>query len=222
MGLLLSTFLTQKLRQHSHRCHPSWQGSSFRVSREMANLLKSWLSLTTCCQSMFLEYEAWNKVQDDGLKYITAVLAFLSLAGNPVMAIGLQFKDRYTFTGNSRDAQAALLFVKDNEYLSSRCFNAGPLWHCHTGWFDRLGADDRVLNQLNIGSGMVDQASTVTIDHRATFHLSTPRQSLEALLHPSGGSRGLREVLDALHDKNKSILRNLLQPEMLAKIGMDL
>ena len=169
-----------------------------------------------------LEYEGWNKVQDDGIKYITAVLASLSLAGNPVMTISLQFKDRYTFNGNYRDAQAALLFVKGNEYLSTRCFNAGPLWHCHTGWFDVADAGERVLNQLNIGSGMVDQASTVTIDHRATFNLSTPRQSLEALLHPSGGSRCLREVLDVLHDKNKSILRALLQPGMLAKIGMDI
>ena len=113
-----------------------------------------------------------------------------------------------------------LLFVKDNEYLSARCFKAGPLWHCHNGWFDMDSANGRVLNQLNIGSGVVDQASTVSIDHRATLHLATPRQSLEALLDPPGEGLGLPVVLDVLHDKNKSILRDLLQPEMLANIGM--
>ena len=168
-----------------------------------------------------LEYEGWTKVRGDGIKYMTAVLASLPLAGNPVMAISLQFKDRYTFNGNSQDAKAALLFVKDNEYLSTRCFNAGSLWHCHTGWFDMAGSDGRVLNQLNIRSGVIDQASTVTIDHWATLHLYTPRQSLEALLHPPGEGLGLPTVLDVLHDKNKSILRDLLQLEMLAKIGMN-
>ena len=166
------------------------------------------------------EYTGWNKVRDDGIKYIMAALASLSLEGNPVMAISLQFIDRYTFNGNYKDAKAALLFVKSNEYLSARCFSAGPLWHCHNGWFDVDGADGRVLNQLNIASGLVDQASTVTIDHQATFHLSTPRQSLEALLNPSGEGLGLHVVLDTLHDKNKSILRDILQPETLAKIGM--
>ena len=169
-----------------------------------------------------LEYGGWTKVRGEGIKYIRAVLASLPLAGNPVMAISLQFIDRYTFNGNYRDAKAALLFAKDNEYLSARCFNAGPLWHCHTGWFDEVGADGRVLNELNVGSGVVDQASTVTIDHQATLHLSTPRQSIEALFDHSKEGLGLRVVLDTLHDKNKSILRDILQPEMLAKIGIEI
>ena len=54
-----------------------------------------------------LEYEGWDKARDDGIRYITAVLASLPLAGNPVMAISLQFKDRYTFNGNHQDAEAA-------------------------------------------------------------------------------------------------------------------
>ena len=167
-----------------------------------------------------LEYGGWAKVRDDSIKYITAVLASLSLSGNPVMAIGLQFIDRYTFNGNYGRAKAALLFVKDNEYLSTRCFNAGPLWHCHTGWFDVTDAHGRVLNRLNVTSGLVDQASTVTIDHLATFHLSAPRQSLETLLQSPGEGLGLAVALDTLHEKNKSILKGILQPAMLAKIGI--
>ena len=168
------------------------------------------------------EYEGWSKVRADSIKYITAVLVSLSLAGNPVMATSLQFIDRYTFNGESRDAKAELLFVKDNEYISARCFTAGSLWHCHNGWFDSPDPAGRVLNQLNVGSGMVDQASIVTIDHRVTLHLSTPRQSLEALLDPHEVSLSLGVALDTLHDKNKSILRTILQPEMIAKIGMEI
>ena len=169
-----------------------------------------------------LEYGGWTKVRADSIKYVTAVLAPLSLAGNPVMATSLQFIDRYTFNGESRDAKAELLFVNDNEYISTRCFTAGSLWHCHTGWFDLPDPSGRVLNQLNVGSGVVDQASTVTIDHRVTLHLSTPRQSLEALLAPTGASHSFGVALDTLHDKNKSILRTILQPSMIAKIGIEI
>ena len=169
-----------------------------------------------------LEYGGWTEVRADSIKYVTAVLAPLSLAGNPIMATSLQFIDRYTFNGESRDAKAELLFVNDNEYISTRCFTAGSLWHCHTGWFDSPDPAGRVLNQLNVGSGVVDQASTVTIDHRVTLHLSTPRQSLEALLAPTGASHSFGVALDTLHDKNKSILRTILLPSMIAKIGIEI
>ena len=167
-----------------------------------------------------LEYGGWSKVRADSIKYLTTALAPLSLAGNPVMATSLQFVDRYTFNGESGNAKAELLFVKYNEYISARCFTAGSLWHCQTGWFDSPDPAGRVLNQLNVGSSVVDQASTVTIDHRMTLHLSTPRQSFEALLDPPGGSISLGVALDTLHDKNKSILGAILQPEMIVKIGM--
>ena len=168
-----------------------------------------------------LEYGGWGKVRADSIKYITAVLAPVSLAENPVMATSLQFIDRYTFNGESGDAKAELLFVKDNEYISARCFTAGSLWHCHTGWFDSPNPAGRMLNQLNVRSSVVDQASTVTIDHRVTLHLSTPRQSFEAILDPPEGSLSLGVALDTLHDKNKSILGAILRPEMIAKIGME-
>ena len=40
-----------------------------------------------------LEYGGWGKVRADSIKYIMAVLAPVSLAGNPVMATSLQFID---------------------------------------------------------------------------------------------------------------------------------
>ena len=221
MGQLLSICLTSELKYGRVQHHPAWQGSSFRVSGEMASLPRSCGSLITWCLSTSWNMEGGGKVRADSIKYITAVLAPVSLAGNPVMATSLQFIDRYTFNGESGDAKAELLFVKDNEYISARCFTAGSLWHCHTGWFDSPNPAGRVLNQLNVGSSVVDQASTVTIEHRVTLHLSTPRQSFEALLDPPDGSLSLGVALDTLHDKNKSILGVILQPEMIARIGME-
>ena len=168
------------------------------------------------------EYGGWPIVRADSIKYITALLSFLPLEANPVMATSLKFTDRYTFDGEPRDAKADLLFVGENEYITARCFSAGALWHCHTGWFDDLVTTGRVLNHLNVGSSMVDLAPTVTIDHQATVHLSPPRQSLDALLRLSEESGGLGVILDTLHNKNKDILRAILLPGTLGKIGMQI
>ena len=168
-----------------------------------------------------LDYEGWDKFRTESVKYITTVLHSLNLATNPVMAFGLRFIDRYTFSGESSEAKAALLFKSNNEYITRQCFGAGSLWHCHTGWFDDRGRAGRVLNHFNVASGLLDQASTVTIDHQATLHLTSPRQSPPALLIPPEGSLGLCTALDALHDKNKDILKTILLSEMLKRIGLE-
>ena len=167
-----------------------------------------------------LDYEGWGKVLSDSIRYIGSVLEPLSLEGNPVLATSLRFVDRYTFNGETREARADLLFVKDNEFISRRCFTVGPLWHCHTGWFDSFDPTGRVLNHLNVGSSVVDGAPTVNIDHRGTFQLSTPRQSLDALLGTPREHLSLEGALNCLHNGNKDILRAILVPDMLAKIGM--
>ena len=167
-----------------------------------------------------LEYEGWDTVRKDIIDYTKALLAFLDLEANPVMAASLNFTDRYTFDGDSTEAKAELLFVKENEYITTRSFTAGPLWHCHSGWFEQLGTAGRILNRLNIRSNLIDLAPTVTIEHQATVQFATPRQSFETVFGLSEESGGIAGILDSLHDKNKEILTALIQPEMLAKIGM--
>ena len=184
-------------------------GQPSRVLRLAGNLL----SLN------ILGYTGWATILSDSIRYYETALSQLAFAGNPVMAYSLRYIDRYTFNGDPSEATAALLFAESNEYISKHCFAAGSLWHCHSGWFDSINAG-RVLNNLNISSGMMDASSTVTIDHQATLHLMTPRQSIRAVFAPPDGSLDLNAVLDVLHDNNKSILNAMLRPEMRAKIGL--
>ena len=139
---------------------------------------------------------------------------------NPVVAFSLRYMDRYTFDGPSDEPSADMLFRKGNSYITPYCFQAGPLWHCHSGWFEEHG-DNRILNQFNVGSQVVDQIPTVTIDHSAIYQLTMPRQTADALFQPpSGADTGIENVLKHLHGQNRSVLGDILKPEMLECIGM--
>jgi uncharacterized protein (TIGR04255 family) len=169
----------------------------------------------------FLDYQSWAAAIQDALGYLRPVLNSLPLKLNPVIAFSLRFIDRYTYTGNPKEARAELLFEQGNPYIASHTFDAGPTWHCNTGWFDDgIQEDDQVLHNLNVTSNLVELSSTVTIDHHATRHLGAPRDTLVALFAPSGGAIGLVDALESLHDRNKSILGQALLPEMLARIGI--
>ena len=167
-----------------------------------------------------MNYELWASAKGDALRYLRSVLISLPMEQNPVVAFSLRFVDRYTYSGDPDNAQADKLFVRGNPYISPHTFDAGPVWHCNTGWFDDTARDDRVLHNLNVTSSLVDLSSTVIVDHHAIRHLEAPRHSLTTLFEPPAGATGLVEALESLHDRNKSILRRVLRPEMLARIGM--
>lgn len=172
--------------------------------------------------SSFLKYPGWKETLRDSLGYIKAVLSSIPMEGTPVVAFGLRYVDRFTFEGSIDAPRADMLFAEDSKFLAAHCFDAGPLWHCHSGWFDDGGAGTEActLNQLKVSSGIVDQSSTAIVDHDATWQLQYPRQSLEAVLSPPDGEIGFEDALNHLHEKNKEILGNLLRQDMLEKIGM--
>ena len=167
----------------------------------------------------FNEYEAWEKTSEATSKYLSTVAAALPLVQNPVIALGLRFVDRYTFDGPPDDARAELLINLRSPHVAPQIFKAGSAWHCNTGWFD-LDQTDRILHNLNMASNLVDLSSTVTIDHQATIHLAVPRQSVQTLFDPPGDQTGLMPALDYLHEGNKEILKEILLPAMLNKIGL--
>ena len=168
----------------------------------------------------FTEYTEWSEVLADSLRYIKTVLSSVPLSDSPIVAFSLRYVDRYSFTGPDTDARADLLFESDGPYLTSLCFTAGPLWHCHSGWFEDLSQEERILNQLNVGSAVIDGASAVTVDHNAVWILKSPRQSTDTLLSPQEDHTGLKRALNRLHDRNKEILRVMLHHSMIERIGM--
>ena len=169
----------------------------------------------------FLEYNNWKTTLGDGLKHIRVVLPELNLVENPITAFSLRYVDRYTFDGRSDEPRAEMLLQRGNVYIAAQCFDSGSFWHCHSGWFDPLKDGSRILNQLNVGSALVDTVPTATISHNAICSLKWPRQSVESLFQPSlDSAMGIENMLGYMHERNGSILKKLLLPEMLERIGM--
>ena len=171
-----------------------------------------------------MDYVRWQSTREYASRCLSTVLTSLPLHQNPVVAIRLRFIDRYTFSGDPRRAEADLLFNRESPHITLHSFRAGDKWHCNTGWFDTSLFEDngRVLHNLNVTSSLVDLSSTVTVDHHATRYLGWACHSVEALLETSNRAIGMIDALDKLHDQNKKVLKELLRPEILAKIGISL
>lgn len=170
----------------------------------------------------FLEYESWDMTLEITLKYLKTVLSLLTLTENPVVAFSLQYVDRYTYDGPQNESRAEMLLQENSAYISTRCFDSKSLWHCNSGWFESFESGP-ILHQLNIGSGLIDQVSTITINHNATCQLEISRQSVGAIFQPDArGKNDIKSSFDLLHQRNKEIIKDIILPDMLAKIGMEI
>ena len=198
----------------------------FRFSRIQGNGQQARvLQLTeNVLSASVMDYESWPEASEHVNRCFVSVLRALPLNIIPVIGFSLRFIDRFTFSGPPSEARAELLFVKKNPHITAHVFKSGATWHCNTGWFDTtIGTQgDRVLHNLNVSSQPIDLSSAVIVDHNATIHLEAPRQSMAAVWGPPLEELALVGALDILHDQNKGILREILLPEVLSKIGMEL
>ena len=170
----------------------------------------------------YRRYPGWSAFLSSSLRYIDLLLSTITFEQTPVHAFSLRYRDRYNFRTDGVDApDAHTLFRENSTYLSASSFRHGPWWHCHTGWFEPLGKTGRILHQIRVNSARVDEVPTATIDHSAHCQLRTPRQTVKSVFqNPPGDSLGAEAVLNALHDRNKAILVDMLHPSMAQKIGL--
>lgn len=166
----------------------------------------------------FLKYRSWKSALSVSLRHTAGlILPALDLKKNPISAISLRYIDKYTYTGDSEEAHAGLLFNPDNRHIAKQCFSAGASWHCHTGWFEEDQGYSKTLNQLNVSGQIINENAVVTIDHNEVCYLHTPRKTVRELVNMKPG---LRPVLEELHTKNKLLLQNILLDGMLKRIGL--
>ena len=186
-------------------------GTPARVLRAMGNVLSV----------HFLEYTSWKGTKPQAISYVTRCLKKMAIIErNPATSVLLRYVDRFTFDGAPEEATAGKLFRPDNKFLASKLLDRGYQWHCNSGWFEPLVGSAPALHQLNIASGMMQNAVGVAVDHNSIYTLPKPFNSVAELTQGAGERASLEAILDRQHTANADLLKNLLNQEMLNTIGL--
>jgi uncharacterized protein (TIGR04255 family) len=177
-------------------------------------------SISTHC----LDYSTWTQSWQDASKYLHLALSNIEGPDLPVSLVGLKYIDRFLYEGPADQLDMSKLLQGNSELLFPKAFRAGPLWHCHTGWFETVaGCNSDCLNQLNIDAAYTtiagERKHTTTIDHNALVRFSQGEDKLQAIVGDSPNDTSqLNTIMNALHDGNKKVLANLLTAEMSERI----
>lgn len=183
-------------------------GTPARIINVMSNMISV----------QFFEYSSWKEAKPRAIDYIVRSLKHLAvLERNRAVGVLLRYTDRFTFDGVPDEASAKMLFRPETKFVSPRIFDAGSQWHCNSGWFEMLCAGKAlVLNQLNTSS----ISGAVAIEHACVHNFTQPRKSIEQLVQQSAMHPSLEVILDAQHNANADLLKDLLNQQMLNTIGL--
>jgi len=172
-----------------------------------------------------LDYARWDTAWSNASAYLYRVFSKIEGPELPVALVGLKYIDRLVYEGPFDQIDMSKLFRNDSDLLFSKAFMAGPLWHCHTGWFDDLAESNlNCLNQLNIDTAYTTVAGerkhTTTIDHNTIVRFPPGEKSqLQVIVGDNANEKTLiNKIMNSLHMKNKRVLGTLLAKDISERI----
>lgn len=149
------------------------------------------------------DYERWDNISEQALKYILSVINVVDDDRNPIETIGLQYVDR--FVGKDDGYNLNKVFNTKSKFFSKQTGKSGKLWHLYQGWFQTVEEyKANQLNVLNLQTNSLPAEIITTIDHTTRLHFTSCVSLADAT------KKFLTDIYNLLHNTNKEILINLL------------
>lgn len=163
------------------------------------------------------DYEKWETTSKKALADLCNAAIAVVDEKNPLAAIAFQVIDRWSgpTCGDAYDIKQ--VFNTRSPYLTKQATLSGCLWHVHQGWFEPAPAkhSGKILNVLNLSTNETPTGILTTVDHMARMHFSP---SIPA--EKSAERKFLSEIFNLLHDKNKNIIKELINSTQRKAIGL--
>jgi uncharacterized protein (TIGR04255 family) len=178
-------------------------------------ILNTQVSVTTT------RYVRWAQFVVALSKYLLpAILVFLDTVS--VLAIQLDYTDRFFWTGTWSDFDNSKLLNKESDLFARRAGSAREQWHSHAGWLESV--EPQLTRLINVNIDVVNAQDPSTPGVRPSVGILTLiRDSPETSNSASSGwsrEEAILGALDRQHVDLKQILRGLIIAEISKKIGL--
>lgn len=160
--------------------------------------------------ALCFSYDRWKEESDKAVSYILKAASSVP-DDNPVVLVALQTVD--TFNDNFSTYCIDGVLNPKSKYLTSQVLEADKLWHIHQGWFEKNEDNIKCLNVLKLSTTEIPDMIATVIDHNVQM-IFEGGKSNEYL------QRKLVKILGNLHERNKEIVRELLNEKQKDRIGL--
>lgn len=167
-------------------------------------------------------YTRWDTVWMQARTYFEK-LASIYAANSKIVGIGLNYVDKFIWTGEDTASRADDLLRVNSKYLCAQIFEAQDFWHSHTGAFIRADAQTKRLLNVNVDhleeSRTDDMRRVVSVITILTDMLNQPGYTPAEI-----SAENINQFLDRhskeLHSFGKEVLGNIINDAMSKRIAL--
>lgn len=168
-------------------------------------------------------YSRWSAVWELAQKYFSSVMGTYLDSGANLVNVSLNFVDKFVWDGEMNACDPSLLMKSDSKYVAPHVFSCDDLWHIHTGAFSRPDNQTKRLTNVNIDCleevvGFTSRRAVV-ITTVLTDIFNQPSYDTTSLF-TSNGMEFVSSHLEALHNYDKDILREILVTPVAQQIAL--
>lgn len=162
-----------------------------------------------------VEYVRWAEFWDRASRLLLPLVQ-MSAEVTDLRSFSLEYFDRFVFSGEPTAASPALL-IPDGmaSDLPDMPRSGAELWHLHRGWFETLHGI-RVLVNQNIDANDV-HGPDGNIRRSVGIYTKIERRNANEIVDACS----VADDLNRMHVISKTVVANVLRPEIQARIGLD-
>lgn len=168
-------------------------------------------------------YTRWGKIWGKASLYFKELLPTYLSNGSSLIAIGLNYADKFVWKGDPDECNPKFLIREDSKYICNHIFGTKELWHSHTGVFIRV--DNHTKRLLNVNIDYIDdikpegQKKIVSIATTITDQFNQP--SYIPLDNTENQFSIIESHLNDIHVFSKSVLSELIIENMCKRIALN-
>lgn len=160
-------------------------------------------------------YDRWDFIWEKAKSFLLEVIKSVDNNDNKLIVCLLKVVDKFVYEGAIENYKVLDVFSEKNPFLTKNILdNTGSttrLWHIFQGWFEE---SEVILNNLNINTSDANGRTITTIEHEIRHQFIKEPQVISVVTNQ------FDSIFSALHEKNKAIIRTLLNQDQLKRIGL--
>ena len=163
----------------------------------------------TVAYTRWTEFSA--RFEEVALPILEDVLELVDIAN-----LILEYVDRFYFDGPATEARTEGILSEEFVSVPEVARTSPTAWHSHLGWFEEVEGHSMLINQnVNAQDGRFENDDSVV--RNLQIYTKTDLRPKEY----ENGYEGLRSAMNEMHVKSKTLVYDILTPDMRQRIGME-
>jgi hypothetical protein len=166
------------------------------------------------------KYTRWQDIWPEAEKRLRLLLSCVD-SQKRVVAIDFGVVDTLISERARLELLPRIVLNRASAFVSERIYACeDPRWDIQQGWMDDRNDGSLKLTRVDVQASIQNDRSRASVQNILSFRPDKQTITLEDVLAQGDAGSLVNKVYNEFHDENKQLLKKLLHPEILKRLGL--